>query len=344
MGEKLEAWAKLIPEPWGDNRMIGSLSNTEHLTFNLKSSETSVEQQAIGVISRNVTVSIEKKVSQGGHKSYNYTRDVVFTIKAFSEDQSCVTLKAETNVTIGCPGNRHIIPRGKPTNCDSFRNYSYVLRSDQQKHFSFANREVSDKTIEYDFDKLGCPLRVQNNEPFRPVIHLYDRETFVKEVDVNYIMWEQHGRADYKYSATMKEAGCISEAQSWEKMIRESTQTTQVETMEAAWSKENYQSCFQQSPNSASSEDNLDQPYEILNISGDASNIVWNDIGIFVFTLKVIDPDFSFCNLTVEFGVQVYSAESPMEEIPTFLVLGSSCLATIILLFSVYYTSVLCSN
>jgi len=33
----------------------------------------------------------------------------------------------------------------------------------------------------------------------------YDGETFVKEVDVNYIMWEQHGRADYKYSATMKE-------------------------------------------------------------------------------------------------------------------------------------------
>ena len=52
----------------------------------------------------------------------------------------------------------------------------------------------------------------------------------------------------------------------------------------------------------------------------------------------------SFCNLTVEFGVQVYGTESPMEEIPTFLVLGSSCLATIILLFSVYYTSVLCSN
>lgn len=36
----------------------------------------------------------------------------------------------------------------------------------------------------------------------------YDGETFVKEVDVNYIMWEQHGRADYKYSATMKEVLC----------------------------------------------------------------------------------------------------------------------------------------
>ncbi|XP_020603543.1 uncharacterized protein C1orf101-like [Orbicella faveolata] len=167
----------------------------------------------------------------------------------------------------------------------------------------------------------------------------YDGETFVKEVDVNYIMWEQHGRAGYKYSATMKEAGCISEAQSWEKMIRGSTQE---ETMESAWSKENYQSCFQQ--NSPLSVANLDQPYEILNSSEASSHIVWSDVGTFVFTLKVIDPDFSFCNLTMEFGVQVYGAGSAMEEIPTFVVLGSSCLATVILLFSGYYTAVLCSN
>ncbi|XP_020603545.1 cation channel sperm-associated protein subunit delta-like [Orbicella faveolata] len=330
-GEKLEAWAKLIPEPWGDNRMIGSLSNTEHLTFNLTSSEISAERQAIGVISRNVvsiarqwpicfgicnsgiwfnssgevylyrigtpqTVSIGEKDKQRRNQGYNYSRDVVFRIEAFSEDQSCITLKAETNVTIGCPLRRHIIPRGKPTSCAGFRNYSYLVQR-------------------------------------------YDGETFVKEVDVNYIMWEQHGRAGYKYSATMKEAGCISEAQSWEKMIRGSTQE---ETMESAWSKENYQSCFQQ--NSPLSVANLDQPYEILNSSEASSHIVWSDVGTFVFTLKVIDPDFSFCNLTMEFGVQVYGAGSAMEEIPTFVVLGSSCLATVILLFSGYYTAVLCSN
>lgn len=39
----------------------------------------------------------------------------------------------------------------------------------------------------------------------------YDGETFVKEVDVNYIMWEQHGRAGYKYSATMKEVSSCNQ-------------------------------------------------------------------------------------------------------------------------------------
>ena len=46
-----------------------------------------------------------------------------------------------------------------------------------------------------------------SSEIFFPV--RYDGETFVKEVDVNYVLWEQHGRAGYKYSKTMKEvSGC----------------------------------------------------------------------------------------------------------------------------------------
>lgn len=33
----------------------------------------------------------------------------------------------------------------------------------------------------------------------------YDGETFIKEVRVNYMLWEQHGRTGYTYSATMKQ-------------------------------------------------------------------------------------------------------------------------------------------
>ncbi|KAL9954935.1 hypothetical protein ACROYT_G042525 [Oculina patagonica] len=284
-GETLKAWAKLIPEPWEDNRLI--------------------------------TVSIGEKEKHSRNKEYNYTRlsemasDVLFRIEAFFEEQACVTLKAETNVTVGCPLSRHIIPRGKPISCDSFRNYSFVIPRYQQKGVFLATGEVSDKTVEYDLVKLGCPFPVQSNEPFKPIVDLYDGETFVKEVDVNYVMWEQHGRKGYKYSATMKE---------------------------------NYQSCFQEYLNGSMFAVNLDQPYEIFNSSAAASHIVWDDVGTFVFMLKVIDPDFSFCNLTVEFGVQVRGVRSMMEEIPTFVVLGSSCLTIIILLLSAYYTAVLCSN
>ena len=33
----------------------------------------------------------------------------------------------------------------------------------------------------------------------------YDGELFLEEVDANYVMWEQQGRAGFEYSATMKE-------------------------------------------------------------------------------------------------------------------------------------------
>ena len=33
----------------------------------------------------------------------------------------------------------------------------------------------------------------------------YDGELFLEEVDANYVLWEQQGRAGFEYSATMKE-------------------------------------------------------------------------------------------------------------------------------------------
>ncbi|XP_066026029.1 cation channel sperm-associated auxiliary subunit epsilon-like [Pocillopora verrucosa] len=341
-GETIKAWAMLIPEPWEDNRLIGSLSNTEHLTFSLASQESFSDTHGIGVISRNVTVSLKerKRRNEGHNHASEEGINVLFGVEAFSEDHSCATLKAETNVTIGCPSNRRIIPRGKPTRCGSFKNFSYVVSSGQQRKISHENDEVSDKTVVYDLLKLGCPLSVQSSEPFKPIIDVYDGETFVKEVDVNFVLWEQHGRAGYKYSKTMKEVGCVREAQSWEKMIN----SMKGGSIESAWSKENYQTCFQESADGSISANNLYERYEILNSSGAASHIVWTDVGTFVFLLKVLDPEFSFCNLTVEFGVQVHGVRSAMQEIPTFVVLGSACLTIVVLMLSAFHTTALCSE
>ncbi|XP_015779671.1 PREDICTED: uncharacterized protein LOC107357541 isoform X2 [Acropora digitifera] len=52
--ETIQLWAKVIPERWQDNRLIGSLSNTDYLAFNLTSWETSSETQGIGVTTRDV--------------------------------------------------------------------------------------------------------------------------------------------------------------------------------------------------------------------------------------------------------------------------------------------------
>ncbi|XP_015759432.1 PREDICTED: uncharacterized protein C1orf101-like isoform X2 [Acropora digitifera] len=160
----------------------------------------------------------------------------------------------------------------------------------------------------------------------------YDGELFLEAVDAVYVLWEQQGRAGFEYSATMKEAGCVREAQSWELMIKSMQGTNK----EAAWLTQNFRGCFEDPPSESVILDNLNQAYEIMN-SSSVSHILWTDDGIFIFTLTVIDPEFSFCNLTVEFAVQVICARSLFQELATFVTLGSCCLTITVVPFSAYY-------
>ena len=55
---------------------------------------------------------------------------------------------------------------------------------------------------------------------------------------------------------------------------------------------QNHRSCFEDITNGPVNIADLDQPYEILNSSTASSHVLWNDVGMFLFTLTVIDPDF----------------------------------------------------
>ena len=89
--------------------------------------------------------------------------------------------------------------------------------------------------VDYGFEQLGCPFKRTNlsNQSLickflvlhAPVLEVdkmcfawkgnnltsfflslrYDGELFLEEVDANYVLWEQQGRAGFEYSATMKE-------------------------------------------------------------------------------------------------------------------------------------------
>ena len=62
---------------------------------------------------------------------------------------------------------------------------------------------------------------------------------------------------------------------------------------------------------------------------------------LITMTYHCIFPN-SFCNLTVEIAVQVNAVRGLMEEIPTFVVLGSSSLTSTIMVVSAYYTLFRC--
>ncbi|XP_074844514.1 cation channel sperm-associated auxiliary subunit epsilon [Carettochelys insculpta] len=147
---------------------------------------------------------------------------------------------------------------------------------------------------------VGCP-------PSRHiVIDRYDGSTFVKTVETNFILWEVHGRSDYSYKSTMKQVGCLREAQTWISMMKKHKNSS----FDEIWGAQNYRSCFESERGPLG---DLNQLYQMLNYSG-YNYLIWPTeySGIYVFRVKIVDPNFSFCDLSTIFAVRTYGIiESP---------------------------------
>ncbi|XP_029766897.1 cation channel sperm-associated protein subunit epsilon [Terrapene carolina triunguis] len=134
----------------------------------------------------------------------------------------------------------------------------------------------------------------------------YDGSTFVKTVEANFILWEVQGRSDYSYNSSMKQVGCLREAQTWISMLEEHENGT----LDEIWGPQNYRSCFESELGPLG---DLNQLYQILNHSG-YNSLIWPTeySGIYVFRVKIVDPNFSFCDLNTIFAVRTYGiVESP---------------------------------
>ncbi|CAH3147805.1 unnamed protein product [Porites lobata] len=153
----------------------------------------------------------------------------------------------------------------------------------------------------------------------------YEKDRFVQEVHTDYVVWEETGRADYRYTATMTEAGCLKEAQSWRRM----TTNTSGETTNL-WTQNNYQSCFEPAPSDNSFDGS--QPYEILNSSG-ISQLVFLGSGLFRFLLGVVGAHLSFCELSTRFSVEVTSTDEAKEFLPQLVSILVVTLSSTVLLY-----------
>ncbi|XP_043552687.1 cation channel sperm-associated protein subunit epsilon-like [Chiloscyllium plagiosum] len=170
-------------------------------------------------------------------------------------------------------------------------NYSYQITA----HFY-----TRTKLVFYNRKRFGCPIRVYYKTPFKPILELYLGEKFISNVSANYILWEEEERTDFYYNTTMLQVGCQQEAQTWENML--ATHKTQRKRKDV-WGPWNYRSCFE----AHGSVKSMDRPYEILNSTG-SMYLTWpNDhTGVYLFTVKIVDPNFSFCELTAEFAIETY--------------------------------------
>ncbi|XP_078262102.1 cation channel sperm-associated auxiliary subunit epsilon-like [Rhinoraja longicauda] len=166
-----------------------------------------------------------------------------------------------------------------------------VLQEPSEKHLEFI----------YNLNKYGCPIRVYYKSAFKPPLDLYYGLQYYGAVQANFIMWEANGRTDFYYNTTMAQAGCVREAQTWNKMLK--AYDGDMKYRDQAWGPENYRSCF----DSPGLFRNMHRPYEILNASSNIF-ITWptDYTGIYLFTVKVVDPNYSFCKLTAHFAVETY--------------------------------------
>lgn len=153
--------------------------------------------------------------------------------------------------------------------------------------------------VKYSWRKYRCPLRLNFNEKFHPLLQLYNENGFIKDVDANFIVWEIHGRDDYTYNLTMQKSGCLNEAQTWKKMIELNKNLS----LDEVWGPENYKHCFSYGIGKPG---DLSQPYEIINKSN-RNHLVWplQHAGMYVFRVKILDPNYSFCDLRALFAIQI---------------------------------------
>ncbi|XP_033637925.1 cation channel sperm-associated protein subunit epsilon-like [Asterias rubens] len=282
-------------------------------------------------VNKTLTVQSSDNLLEGVADYYEdlerFTGDAVVEVTPDQDDITCMrpsTMVAR--LSIGCPPGRHIRVR-KPEFCQHFNNYTIPRDGYLEKDGTEA---VNDKVVEYDWSAFGCPIPSHYQATFRPTLDLYDSDDKVIELSSNYVMYEEQGRTDYSYSATMLQAGCQSLAQTWSSMINGSHNMTSSSPL---WGPHNYKSCFTVNV-STNAADLRTQSYQVLNNTG-VSSIKWSttrNTSIYQFTATVVDPKFSFCHLQTRFAVEVYGLPGAVVEKPfTQVSLGIFAILTLAL-------------
>ncbi|XP_050806340.1 cation channel sperm-associated auxiliary subunit epsilon [Gopherus flavomarginatus] len=303
MGDEVTFWAQIV---YIENLGLSTVVEIYRPELLMQTTDVNYEI-ARGICTKNQTIKFYHKMDYSLEPNYTEaliasTGVMTVELQPSMSGKMCATNNKLTHFFVGCPPSRHIvIHRPSAITCIKHNFTTYKIPGEY-----LWDPTTEDLVVNYDWDKYGCLMDLYYAIPFHPDIALYDGSTFVETVEANFILWEIHGRSDYSYNSSMKQVGCLREAQTWISMLEEHENST----LDEIWGPQNYRSCFQSELGPLG---DLNQLYQILNHSG-YNSLIWPTeySGIYVFRVKIVDPNFSFCDLNTIFAVRTYGiVESP---------------------------------
>ncbi|XP_027707094.1 cation channel sperm-associated protein subunit delta [Vombatus ursinus] len=326
MGETLELSAQLVPQPSQLPIPIVTVSNPHSLGFQVKMYEDGYTFEGNTKFTINITL-MQQHTSGRAHESFISNVKIpslsTITLDLIERGMSCIDLQPPSGlISIGCNWKKKIIVRRDLNACvkkflkpvELENNYTYIIEkgSYDPNYHSRPQQNNVDLTIIYDYEELGCPGLVYYNSPWKPVIELWEETRRVEVVKTEFVLIEIHGLYTYNYSMTVGEASCVSQAQNWSSMIDAST----VKGVHS-WNRQNYLSCHEDHESAPLLWPNVE--YQVLGGSTKNSIIFDQRNGIYVFLVRIVDPFYSYCDLTTTFSIYVYGA-FPKQVLPDYLV------------------------
>uniref|UniRef100_A0A4W3GQL8 Cation channel sperm-associated protein subunit delta n=2 Tax=Callorhinchus milii TaxID=7868 RepID=A0A4W3GQL8_CALMI len=288
MTEELTFWAQII---YADNFGV----EVEALILNHKLLELNyqINYQLHGRFYVN-----NKTITLTHNKDYRKAKNYMAAIKSTSGvltlefqpsmvSSSCIISSNTISfISVGCPPRKHIkVQRDHPVKCTFHDKQSYII----SRHH--VTNSLIDILAYYDKPRYGCPMQIHHKKSYKPTILLYIGEKLIEKVNVQYVIWEKYNRNDFSFNDSIKKVVCNSKTESILVKDRPHKMNNWKESIINPCTEFDY-------PNTS---------YMTLNSSSDRF-LTWptDHNALFLFHVKIVDPNFSFCNLTATFAIETY--------------------------------------